>query len=556
LLKDEGHEEEWESGSVSEFGITNQAFVFGLDSTHISLLRFHPRPTQIQLYWRLFQENCDPLIKVLHVPSVDLLIQQATEKLGNISKGLESLMFAIYFSVVVSIPTEECVRVLGSEKAKLIRHFKFSVEQALARAGFLETDEIIVLQAFVIFLTGLRNYCSIRLMWTLTSLAVRLAQNAGIHRDGTHFDLPPFQVEMRRRLWWCICILDSRASEDSGYDAAIQHNGVDTQPPLNVHDSDLSPSITELPKPRSERTAMTFSVIRCEATKIFRRIQYKAPICTEQCARHQTTVTLKEKCEWIKEHQQRLQELFLKQCDSTDPMAWYTAVISRLVLGKMWLVAHHPYLRRRSVDVLPQDIKDRLFSMAISTIEDWVLLNNEPRTSNLRWLCETYIQWYAVTFLLSELCTRTEGEVVDRAWCAVDATFDLAAKIASDTGQTARHDLDGDRNDPFKPLRRLLAKARSARETVLFAKDGGSSLREDMTLVGDVSPETLYPEINNLELPSIAFDNFQFGYQDSSLDISLPQPGVGNISMSPQGHLMLDDPFTFDVNADLSHWTS
>jgi hypothetical protein len=45
---------------------------------------------------------------------------------------------------------------------------------------------------------------------TLTGLAIRIAHSLGLHRDGTNFDVSPFDTEMRRRCWWQICVLDVR----------------------------------------------------------------------------------------------------------------------------------------------------------------------------------------------------------------------------------------------------------------------------------------------------------------------------------------------------------
>ncbi|KAJ5981081.1 C6 transcription protein [Penicillium waksmanii] len=73
---------------------------------------------------------------------------------GSIPKGLEALMMAVYFNVVVSLSPEQCLQVLGCDRVSLIQKFNFASEQALARAGLLETDEIIVLQAFAIFPTA------------------------------------------------------------------------------------------------------------------------------------------------------------------------------------------------------------------------------------------------------------------------------------------------------------------------------------------------------------------------------------------------------------------
>ena len=443
----------------------NQGFIFGLGPAQDSLLDFHPPPQLIPVYWQLYKENCDTIIKVLHVPTTESLILQASQHLERVSKSLEVLLFAIYFVVVTSLSHEECLHILGGNKDNLLRTYKLSMEQALARASFLETEEMIVLQGFVIYLIALRIHCSIRLMWTLTALAVRLAQNAGIHRDGTHFNLSPFEVEMRRRLWWNICILDSRASEDSGYDAAIQHEGVDTRMPLNVNDSDLFPHMTEPPEPRVGVTEMIFSLVRFEATTVFRRLQYMSAGSIGECGKFHATKSLAEKGAWISKYREFAEDLFFKHANLSDPFSWYIAAICMIKLNKLWLVAHHPYLRRASCAGLPQESKDRLFLGSIQNIEYWLVLISDSRVRKWRWLCETYIQWYALAFLLSELCTRAEGALVERAWKAVNGALQFGFKLSSSSSQS-KGAASGQRmalDEAHKPLSKLLQKARSAR---------------------------------------------------------------------------------------------
>jgi hypothetical protein len=518
--------EEWDSSGVPELGRTNQAYMFGFGSATNDILRLHPTPDKIPLYWYLFKENCDLLVKVLHVPTMEPLILQAAAQLDRISKGFEALMFAIYFSVVVSLSEGECLQILGGRKDSLLHIYKFSMEQALARAGFLETEEMIVLQAYVIFLFGLRNHCRIRLMWTLTALLVRLAQNTGIHRDGTHFNLSPFAVEMRRRLWWNICVLDSRASEDSGYDAAIPHEGVDTRMPLNINDFDLVPNMTEFPEPRIGYTDMTFSLVRFEAFKIFRRLQYVSAGTIGRCGKFHAEKSLAEKKEWISNFQARLEELCLKHINLSDPFSWFIATISRIISNKMRLVAHHPYLRRGSCAGLSEETRDALFIASIEQVEDWLLLNMEWRTSKWRWLCETYVQWYALAFLLSELCTRTQGEVVERAWNAIDAALQLGSRFSSASGQTKNADsgqhsnLDEVHSDAYKPLGRLWKKAHSARVRALLSEGtgAGNQINEEMRSAANDPPVWLTFEADGVDLPCAEFDSFAHANQISLSD--------------------------------------
>ncbi|CAH0046607.1 unnamed protein product [Clonostachys solani] len=462
--------EQWYPDIIPDNCISTHARILGFGSPFQNLSQMHPPTQKIPVYWGLFKQNCDILIKVLHVPTVEPLILRASHQLGHIPRGLEALMMAVYYTVVVSLSPSECLELLGSEKATLAHVFRLGTDQALVQAGLLETDEIITLQALAIYLTGLRIHSSARAMSTLTSLLVRLANNAGIHRDGTHFKLPPFMVEMRRRLWWSICVLDSRASEDTGYDTMIPFGKVDTQLPLNVNDSDLYANMEHLPQPRVGLTEMTFSVVRFESVQVFQNLQHISSDSMGKSARPSAAQYLKDKTDTICGIENRLHELYLKHLDFSNPLAWFTSTICAIVFTKMRLVAYHPYLKRSSSAGFSSDTKDRLFVESTEVIESWVRLNQEESTHRWRWLCETYFQWYALTFLLLELCERTHGGPVDRAWDAVDSALRLGHQIHSfssscqgDADTCPLSDSDVHSCGLCRPFGRLLKRARSAR---------------------------------------------------------------------------------------------
>lgn len=156
-------------------------------------------------------------------------ILSAFANIDKVAKGLETLLFAIYYGAVTSTPNEDCLQQWGEERSVLLSRYRFGLEQALARANFLYCDEMIILQAFAIFLVVLRRNDDARKIWTMMGLVVRMAQALGIHRDGTYFGLSPFETEMRRRLWWQVCILDARSSEDHGCDPTIAEALFDTK---------------------------------------------------------------------------------------------------------------------------------------------------------------------------------------------------------------------------------------------------------------------------------------------------------------------------------------
>lgn len=136
----------------------HQGFMFGFSSLAIDMSSFHPQPSQITLYWQLYLTNVDPLLKVLHAPSFASHIFTARQDLSQLSKPVEATLFAIYHSVIVSMTASEVLSCFLEEKIELLSRYRFATEQALARANFLSTRNITVLQAFALFLVSGQDF--------------------------------------------------------------------------------------------------------------------------------------------------------------------------------------------------------------------------------------------------------------------------------------------------------------------------------------------------------------------------------------------------------------
>jgi hypothetical protein len=225
----DGEEDVHDAEEVDNQASQHQGFILGYSSTNVDMAALHPAEQQAREFWDKYKENVDPLVKVLHIPTFEPIFFNAVSHFEGVRKGLEPMLFAIYYGAVTSTTDEECLESWGEDRTTLLQRYRFGLEQALARANFLYCDEIIILQAFIIFLILLRRNDAARKIWTLTGLVVRIAQTLGVHRDGSHFKLPPFEIEMRRRLWWQVCILDARSSEDHGCDPTIVEAQFDTK---------------------------------------------------------------------------------------------------------------------------------------------------------------------------------------------------------------------------------------------------------------------------------------------------------------------------------------
>jgi hypothetical protein len=138
-------------GQVDVPDLDESSFLFGASSRH-KLTLLHPSPIHIFKLWQFFLDGFNPLTKSIHVPTVQQRILDATSDLASVSRELEALMFAIYCAALMTLTDEEAVKSFGETKTKLLDRYRNCARQALMNAGVLKTSELVVLQAFLIFL--------------------------------------------------------------------------------------------------------------------------------------------------------------------------------------------------------------------------------------------------------------------------------------------------------------------------------------------------------------------------------------------------------------------
>lgn len=85
----------------------HHAFVLGYRSSDVDLRKLHPLPSQIPFIWQVYVENVDPLVKILHIPTMNPIIRKIRSDMDNLPAGLEALMFSIYYAAITSLEDDE-----------------------------------------------------------------------------------------------------------------------------------------------------------------------------------------------------------------------------------------------------------------------------------------------------------------------------------------------------------------------------------------------------------------------------------------------------------------
>lgn len=182
--------------------------------------RRYPPSNHILRLWLIYKERFDPVVKILHVPTTEAQIFQATDSMDHIPTSLSLLIHAISYAAITSVNEETSLDDFGESRQVLLLRYRQSFESNFTKFDKNDPENLQVLQALVIYLTALRRHDAIA-SWLFIGFAVRLAQLVGVHRDGLCLGLSPFETELRRRVWWNLLILEGPSSEDLGCDPTL-----------------------------------------------------------------------------------------------------------------------------------------------------------------------------------------------------------------------------------------------------------------------------------------------------------------------------------------------
>lgn len=216
---------------------------------------------------------------------------------------------------------------------------------------------------------------------------------------------------MRLRLWWHLCVLDSRAPEDQGFQTTIDFMAQGLRIPLNVNDDQLFPSMESLPEESNSWTEMSFAIVQTDACRIIHPFLDRL---------QQNEQPSESKRQLIARSDRYLSSRFGISISQDLPADLRQMAARHVDTGckKMEFV-----LQMRD-DKKENGSKDfgRTFIMACETLESSQMLQN-AKVVPFKWFFRMYTQWYALAYVLRCLKNAPVGPEADRGWRAVEAGF-------------------------------------------------------------------------------------------------------------------------------------
>ncbi|KAF4981235.1 hypothetical protein FZEAL_2923 [Fusarium zealandicum] len=413
----------------------------------------HPSPNMVIRLWTIYTRNVDPLMKILHRPTITKQLQThiGSPTSNSFSPATNALIFTIYFCAAACLRPETCQNQLGESRDVLVNRYRNSVERALAEADYLCTNELETLQALTLYTSMIRTCLHNRTSWALTSLVIRLAQGLGLHRDGDGHRFTPYVAEMRRRLWHFIVVLDVRGSEDRGAEAILTKARFDTATPTPIDDEDFGPESTGPLVPKSTPAENVICMCTAMCSSIFGLLSH--PHFNSAGEPEHFMYTEEELIAQIR----GLETNFIHTAVPSHLPSVYASEIARVVILKLWLNIQYPFAGGKAPNK-PRVSKETMLRTAVSIMELRDRMTRMQWQDRFDWWTDTYVQWHPLAVALAELCVQTEGELVDKAWAVVEHNFPSSRDHIADTASGSL----------WRPIKKLLKKAKTARAEALM----------------------------------------------------------------------------------------
>jgi hypothetical protein len=386
--------------------------------------------------WEAFVSNFDPLTKIVHVPTLRPAFEKASGSVPNIPRNFQALMFAIFGAAVLTMKDDDCQRRFQETRRSMLSRYTSATEAAFSRAKFMSTTSLVVLQALVIHLFSVRDIYEPRTVWTLTGVAVRIAQGMGLDRDGSILGLSPFDTEVRRRVWWQLKSHDFRAAELCGLakfrDLTTSHES--TKWPTNINDVDLYPEMTSLEIAATGLTDAAFIAYKFEMTNFaasrvaaFRK-SGKNPSQWNLDSQDNDKAGTQSAAETLEAN---LEMKYLRYCDPSQPLHLVLLLVGRYGLSVVTFLTHHPR-RWATMEHVPQSERVLVWNISIKLLEQYNMMQSNPLIQGFAWHAPYFQQWHAFIHVLDTLKAEPLRSDASKSWQLVGSIYDHTADMVLD----------------------------------------------------------------------------------------------------------------------------
>ncbi|PLB49307.1 hypothetical protein P170DRAFT_426246 [Aspergillus steynii IBT 23096] len=399
----------------------------------------------------VFLSRIDPVFKIIHQPSLRAYLLEGKQYL-DYERGHHApntLASAIYYAAVCILNDQECNLLFQEPKSAVVARYRRVCDVALFRADFMTTNDLTVLQAFMISLLSYRLLDQGRRVWTMLSMALRVGQALFLHIVNPPFEIRPLEMELRRRVWHAIGILDAQSSLDRATEPMIIPAWLEQNTPSNINDGDIGFFTDEPPLENGGFTDMTFNLLVLKAHKTMRTLNFS------RWTQH-GVMDMEDRQTLVIEFQKEAIRLVSGCSPDTSPLQWLAVKTAECLIASLQLVALRPL--QRDPDFTPPQVKNHgLLKLCIDILQRTQQLSDDPHVAPWRWFQELWAPWHPLSVALAEICVCDDLSVMETYWPVVEHSFHVVGPAVADSKEGML----------WKPIDKLMKQAESKREFLM-----------------------------------------------------------------------------------------
>lgn len=231
-----------------------------------------------------------------------------------------------------------------------------------------------------------------------------------------------FDIEMRRRVWSSIGLLDAQLALDRGAPTLLSSKDLKT-PPLTINDSDLYLGCPTPIEPVGF-TDMSFASMTHRACICQKTVEDIPPDTDDSWSRWNETIAV------FSAFEQYANVHFSGINASSPPLEQFAQAVAGGSLANIKLMLRRPPQRNRHTKIPPWDDYD------VSKSTTYILersLFKQANTGFNPWAWFSWVKWYALAVLLAELCGPIKGPEVDNSYVVAQKTFIEYARVVADS---------------------------------------------------------------------------------------------------------------------------
>ncbi len=365
-----------------------------------------------------YRDRVDSVVKTLHWPTVALQLSDGKKS----EESVQALRASLLFMGLCSAQPEECILLFSNTKATLLPLLQRNGEASLVEAKLLQTPDITRLQALVTYLQAIRACNAYASNWTLLAVAVRLASALRL-QSGESTSISKYDIEIRRRLWFSICLMDTQAMLDRGSTPMIGLEELGS-PPLDVDDNAIKAE-TVPDGPANGFTDMSFPLMMYATMKCQKQLSAIASYTVETGWRGWD-----QKLSILKAYEEYCDDVVAKANSRPKrPIQYFTSAAVNNIRASMRLILRRPPFRQSNSAAPPWDEFDVLES-GTDVLESHLHLQIDQHSP---WAWKRWIPWYALAVVLAELTIRPFGQPWTRGFKSAAEVFRRHAPSPADT---------------------------------------------------------------------------------------------------------------------------